>query len=79
MKRIVKLVIDVDDENEFICGECFSKKANRWCSGPLDYRCTMFNVNLSYDSGLPVMGKSAQCERCSDCLLLTSTRKDYMA
>ena len=80
MKKRITLIIDIDDSNELLCGSCFSKDPVFWGSGKPQYRCRIFSIplKLSIDSGPTEFGKLLPTERCSDCLLLTATKKRYM-
>jgi hypothetical protein len=81
MKKVIKLVIDLDDTDNMVCGDCFSKTPVLYGSGQPEYKCSIFSVPLIKTKGKETpsgFGKFSFTDRCSDCLLVTETKKSFM-
>jgi hypothetical protein len=81
MEKSIILIVDVYDKNELLCGDCFSKIPTGHISGPPDYTCGIFGERLKKAKEQPVnqaFGELPLTERCSDCLLITNTKKKFM-
>jgi len=82
MEKIIKLIIHIDDDDELLCGKCFSKIPIFYGSGIPDYRCRIFSDNLKKSDKWQLSASEFYeffpTERCSDCLLISGTKKKYM-
>ena len=80
-KKKITFIIEINDTDETLCGSCFSKKPLFYGSGEPDYRCTLFAEKLNKNINQPCVlsfGELPLTERCSNCLLITRTKKKYM-
>jgi hypothetical protein len=58
----MKIVIDINDANSEICGQCMYKEVNAYCEGVITgYKCSIFNQELEFGTGKLGVNRLAIC------------------
>lgn len=71
MELKATFIIDVNNADNLLCGECISKKPISFGSGQPDYRCLYFDEYLKFSKTQPSnyeFGQTKITERCIECL-----------
>ncbi len=79
MEKIIKMSIDIDDNDELLCGDCRVSKQSiqRLTTGAPLIWCNIFNKRLleATTNTCIDITKSRITYRCDDCLLKTNTKR----